>query len=188
MANLASLIGTSSSLYPLLEEAKAAMVKIECNDPKSQFMRRDLHFQCVKMSYEACALAPSVSSAAVEKVAQIPLVAVKKVLAVPANAETAQKENETLTQQLEALEQKSDADTQSDIQAMTTLKASVAELATRRAALQAELEDVEKKLAAEEARLQRVQQRVETVQKQCAQKAESLRARREVGVPRAREA
>ena len=39
---------------------------------------------------------------------------------------------------------------------------------------------MEKKLATEEKKLTVVQQRVETIQKQCAQKAESLRAQRDV--------
>ena len=82
--------------------------------------------------------------------------------------------------ELEALEAKGAADTQSDIQAMGALQASVAELTARRAALLAELAGVEKKLEMEEKKLTVVQQRVETSQKQCAQKAESLRAQRDV--------
>ena len=99
---------------------------------------------------------------------------------VPANAASAQEENETLTRELEALEAKGAADTQSDIQAMGALQASVAELTARREALLAELAGVEKKLEMEEKKLAAVQQRVETSQKQCAQKAESLRAQRDV--------
>lgn len=156
------------------------MAKIEGSDPKSQFMRRDLRFKCVKLGYEACSLAPAVSSEAVAEVAQRPRVAVEEVLVVPANAASAQEEKETLTRELEALEAKGEADTQSDIQAMGALQASVAELTARREALLAELAGVEKTLAAEEKKLAAVQQRVETSQKQCAQKAESLRARREV--------
>ena len=153
------------------------MTKIEGSDPKSQFMRRDLRFKCVKLGYEACSLAPAVSAEAVAEVAQRPRVAVEEVLVVPANAE---EENETLTRELEALEAKGAADTQSDIQAMGALQASVAELTARRAVLLAELAGVEKKLEMEEKKLAAVQQRVETSQKQCAQKAESLRAQRDV--------
>lgn len=156
------------------------MAKIEGSDPKSQFMRRDLRFKCVKLGYEACSLAPAVSSEAVAEVAQRPRVAVEEVLVVPANAASAQEEKETLTRELEALEAKGEADTQSDIQAMGALQASVAALTARRAALLAELAGVEKTLATEEKKLAAVQQRVETSQKQCAQKAGSLRARREV--------
>ena len=180
MANLTSLIGIASALFLRIEEAKTAMTKIEGSDPKSQFMRRDLRFKCVKLGYEACSLAPAVSSEAVAEVAQRPRVAVEEVLVVPANAASAQEENETLTRELEALEAKGAADTQSDIQAMGALQASVAELTARRAALLAELAGVEKKLATEEKKLTVVQQRVETIQKQCAQKAESLRAQRDV--------
>ena len=48
------------------------MTKIEGSDPKSQFMRRDLRFKCVKLGYEACSLAPAVSAEAVAEVAQRP--------------------------------------------------------------------------------------------------------------------
>ena len=114
------------------------------------------------------------------EVAQRPRVAVEEVLVVPANAASAREENEMLTRELEALEAKGAADTQSDIQAMGALQASVAELTARRAVLLAELAGVEKKLEMEEKKLAAVQQRVETSQKQCAQKAESLRAHRDV--------
>ena len=125
MANLTSLIGIASALFLRIEEAKTAMTKIEGSDPKSQFMRRDLRFKCVKLGYEACSLAPAVSAEAVAEVAQRPRVAVEEVLL-------------------------------------------------------AELAGVEKKLEMEEKKLAAVQQRVETSQKQCAQKAESLRAQRDV--------
>ena len=97
MANVVSLIGGNLYIKSLLEEAKNAVKSIEGSDPKSQFMRRDLHFKFAKLGYEAFGLAAKVNPSDIEAVEKEPKIDVQACFVVPGDAEAAQKESESLT-------------------------------------------------------------------------------------------
>ena len=128
MANVVSLIGENGFIKSLLEEAKNAVKSIEGSDPKSQFMRRDLHFKCAKLGYEAFGLAAKVNPSDIEAVEKEPKIDVQACFVVPGDAEAAQKESESLTAQLSEVEKKCKDDTLADAQRVDVLKKSVSEL------------------------------------------------------------
>ena len=181
MANVVSLIGENGFIKSLLEEAKNAVKSIEGSDPKSQFMRRDLHFKCAKLGYEAFGLAAKVNPSDIEAVEKEPKIDVQACFVVPGDAEAAQKESESLTAQLSEVEKKCKDDTLADAQRVDVLKKSVSELSQKREALRRELESVERELARSEGELKAVEKRVAECTSRYAQKIESLKDRRDVG-------
>ena len=181
MANVVSLIGENGFIKSLLEEAKNAVKSIEGSDPKSQFMRRDLHFKCAKLGYEAFGLAAKVNPSDIEAVEKEPKIDVQACFVVPGDAEAAQKESESLTAQLDEVEKKCKDDTLADAQRVDVLKKSVSELSQKREALRRELESVERELARSEGELKAVEKRVAECTSRYAQKIESLQDRRDVG-------
>ena len=181
MANVVSLIGGNLYIKSLLEEAKNAVKSIEGSDPKSQFMRRDLHFKCAKLGYEAFGLAAKVNPSDIEAVEKEPNIDVQACFVVPGDAEAAQKESESLTAQLSEVEKKCKDDTLADAQRVDVLKKSVSELSQKCEALRRELESVERELARSEGELKAVEKRVAECTSRYAQKIESLQDRRDVG-------
>lgn len=181
MANVVSLIGENGFIKSLLEEAKNAVKSIDGSDPKSQFMRRDLHFKCAKLGYEAFGLAAKVNPSDIEAVEKEPKIDVQACFVVPGDAEAAQKESESLTAQLDEVEKKCKDDTLADAQRVDVLKKSVSELSQKREALRRELESVERELARSEGELKAVEKRVAECTSRYAQKIESLQDRRDVG-------
>ena len=181
MANVVSLIGGNLYIKSLLEEAKNAVKSIEGSDPKSQFMRRDLHFKCAKLGYEAFGLAAKVNPSDIEAVEKEPKIDVQACFVVPGDAEAAQKESESLTAQLSEVEKKCKDDTLADAQRVDVLKKSVSELSQKREALRRELESVERELARSEGELKAVEKRVAECTSRYAQKIESLQDSRDVG-------
>lgn len=162
------------NLMCLIDESKQALMKIEGDDPKSRFIRRDQHFKSVKLQYDLLA---SSSSIAGKPVPSVKPVALSDYIPIAADAEVVIHENERLSKELTSIVEEREKTLHDPREEQKELEKNVTELQRKKAELLKELELVENQLASTSSRLSVITKQVKQKEEEFRRQTESLEMR-----------
>lgn len=160
-----------------VDESSAAVAAIEGEEPKSQFMRRDLRYKIAKLRFEAATLASSLDLQTESAKSAVATIDITTRLPIPADAAKAQAESEALAAELQALREESKEAIRPSMEMMTELEKGVSELRERRDTLRKELESIESQLASRQRQYEEAKNQVQEKESQYKRHLESLETR-----------
>lgn len=162
------------NLMCLINESKQMLMKIEGDDPKSRFMRRDQQFKSVKLQYDLLASSASIAG---KPVPSMKPVALTNYITVGADAEAVIHENERLSRELTSIVEEREKVLHDPQEEKKELEKSMTDLQRKKAELLKELELVENQLASTSSRLSSLSKEVKEKEEEYRRQTESLEMR-----------
>lgn len=165
------------NLQHLMNESKQTLEKVEGDDPKSQFMRRDNWYKNVKAEYDCLPLLASVAGKTCPTITAIPL---DEYIKVPDDVAKVSLEHEGYVKELEEVRKQKEKAVQPIMVEKEELEKKKMELEKKKEELLKELEIVEKQLTSTSSRLTMVTSSYEKESSQFNRRIESLEAKQQV--------